>query len=115
MTVAEVEAMTLTQKRMAAMIMENTAEDVELLRQRQAAEAQAAAAAAASSARDDDDVEMEQSDDEDEKERKTREEDERNREEVRARELQAKNLEHGGPMKIRKDYVPKSKPRRPFA
>ena len=45
MSVQEVENMTLAQKRMAAMIMETTAEDVEAHRARQAAaEAEAAAA-----------------------------------------------------------------------
>ena len=48
MSVQEVESMTLAQKRMAAMIMETTAEDVEAHRARQAAaDAEAAAAAAA--------------------------------------------------------------------
>ena len=37
------------------------------------------------------------------------EDEEKAREELRAREVQAKNLEGAGQMKIRKDYVPKSK------
>ncbi|EIN03609.1 hypothetical protein PUNSTDRAFT_77803 [Punctularia strigosozonata HHB-11173 SS5] len=110
MSVQEVENMTLAQKRMAAMIMENTAEDVEALRQRQA-EGEAAAAAAASSAGagGGEDTEMQQSDDEDagEKERRRREEEERMREVERARAIQASSLGAGGPMKIKTDYVPK--------
>jgi hypothetical protein len=113
MSVQEVENMTLAQKRMAAMIMENTAEDVEALRQRQA-EGEAAAAAAAASvglAEEDGDAEMQQSDEEDadETERKRREEEERMREVERARAIQASSLGAGGPMKIRTDYVPKRK------
>ncbi|KAI0362672.1 hypothetical protein OH77DRAFT_1585019 [Trametes cingulata] len=111
MSVQEVENMTLAQKRMAAMIMETTAEEVEAHRARQAAaEAEAAAAVgqAGNNAQDQDDTAMEQSDDEDDeaKERKRREEEERQREIERARAIQA-SAESGGPMKIRTDYVPK--------
>ncbi|KAI0831079.1 Pre-mRNA splicing factor PRP21 like protein-domain-containing protein [Trametes gibbosa] len=110
MSVQEVESMTLAQKRMAAMIMETTAEDVEAHRARQAAaEAEAAAAVGAAGGQDDDDTAMEQSDDEDDevKERKRREDVERQREIERARAIQASSLEAGGPMKIKTDYVPK--------
>ncbi|KAJ3556642.1 hypothetical protein NM688_g1909 [Phlebia brevispora] len=114
MSVQEVENMTLAQKRMAAMIMETTVEDVEAHRARQAAaEAEAAAAVgtagAPTSPTAEEDAEMEQSDDEDKEvqERKKREDEERQRELERARAIQASSLEAGGPMKIRTDYVPK--------
>jgi len=109
MSVQEVENMTLAQKRMAAMIMETTAEDVEVHRQRQAAaEAEAAAAVGnAGVANGEDDTAMEESDDEDgEAERKKREEEERAREIERARAIQASSMEAGAPMKIRTGYVP---------
>ena len=111
MSVQEVENMTLAQKRMAAMVMETTAEDVEAHRARQAA-AEAEAAAAVSSAggagaEADDDVMMEESDDEDESERKRKEEEEKRKEVERAKAVQASSLEAGAPMKIRTDYVPK--------
>ncbi|KAI9457754.1 Pre-mRNA splicing factor PRP21 like protein-domain-containing protein [Lactarius psammicola] len=113
MSVQEVENMTLAQKRMAAMVMETTAEDVEAHRARQAA-AEAEAAAAVSSAGGagaeaaDDDVMMEESDDEDaESERKRKEEEEKRKEVERAKAVQASSLEAGAPMKIRTDYVPK--------
>ncbi|KAI0029832.1 Pre-mRNA splicing factor PRP21 like protein-domain-containing protein [Vararia minispora EC-137] len=110
MTVQEVESMTLAQKRMAAMIMETTAEDVEAHRTKQAAaEAEAAAAVgnAGASAESEEHV-MEVSDDEGEAgERKRREEEERQRELERAKAIQASSLQAGGPMKIRTDYVPK--------
>lgn len=113
MSVQEVENMTLAQKRMAAMIMETTAEEIEAQRARQA-EAEAAAAAAvggagaASAANGGDDEAMEESDDEDREvqERKKREDEERQRELERARAIQA-SAEAGNPMKIRTDYVPK--------
>ena len=114
MSVQEVENMTLAQKRMAAMVMETTAEDVEAHRARQAA-AEAEAAAAVSSAggagaEADDDVMMEESDDEDaELERKKKEEEEKRKEVERAKAVQASSLEAGAPMKIRTDYVPKCK------
>uniref|UniRef100_A0A5K1K102 43kDa secreted glycoprotein (Immunodominant antigen Gp43) n=1 Tax=Ganoderma boninense TaxID=34458 RepID=A0A5K1K102_9APHY len=105
MSVQEVENMTLAQKRMAAMIMETTVEDVEAHRARQAA----AEAEAAAAAREDDDAVMEESDDEDDetKERRRRDEEERQMEIERAKAIQASSLDVGGPMKIRTDYVPK--------
>ncbi|KAF8497079.1 Pre-mRNA splicing factor PRP21 like protein-domain-containing protein [Russula emetica] len=114
MSVQEVENMTLAQKRMAAMVMETTVEDVEAHRARQAA-AEAEAAAAVSSAGGvvvesvDDDVMMEESDDEDTEasERKKKEEEEKQKELERAKAIQASSLEAGAPMKIRTDYVPK--------
>lgn len=108
MSVQEVESMTLAQKRMAAMIMETTAEDVEAHRQRQAAaEAEAAAAVGSVGAANGDDDAMEESDDEDDNAaRKKREDDERLREIERARAIQASSMETGAPMKIRTGYVP---------
>jgi splicing factor 3A subunit 1 len=108
MNVQEVENMTLAQKRMAAMIMENTADDIEAHRARQAA-AEAEAAAEGVEFGGDDGGAMEQSDDEDEasQERKKREEEERAREIERAKALQASSVNTAGPMKIRTDYIPK--------
>ena len=103
--------MTLTQKRMAAMIMENTVEDVEAHRARQAAaEAEAAAAVGGAGIGGDDDAAMDQSDDEDGEDaqaRRRQEEEERTRENERAKVLQASSVNTAGPMKIRTDYVPK--------
>lgn len=104
--------MTLAQKRMAAMVMETTAEDVEAHRARQAA-AEADAAAAVGSAGGavvDEDAPMEESDDEDSelRARKRREDNERVQELERAKAIQASSLDSGGPIKIRTDYVPKS-------
>ncbi|OCH95633.1 hypothetical protein OBBRIDRAFT_816514 [Obba rivulosa] len=111
MSVQEVENMTLAQKRMAAMIMETTAEEVEAHRARQAAaEAEAAAAVGTIGTAPAEDTGMDQSDDEDNEvaERRRREEEERQMELERARAVQASSLEAGGPMKIRTDYVPKA-------
>ncbi|KAF5386756.1 hypothetical protein D9615_001817 [Tricholomella constricta] len=110
MSVQEVENMTLAQKRMAAMIMENTAEDVEAHRARQAAaEAEAAAAVGGAGIGGDDDAAMEESDEETEdvQRKQKREEEERAREIARAQALQASSVNTAGPMKIRTDYVPK--------
>ncbi|OSX64990.1 hypothetical protein POSPLADRAFT_1134290 [Postia placenta MAD-698-R-SB12] len=113
MSVQEVENMTLAQKRMAAMIMETTAEDVEAHRARQAAaEAEAAAAVGGAGVPINagaDDAAMDESDDEDKEsqERRRREDEERQKELERARAIQANSLEAGAPMKIRTDYVPK--------
>ncbi|KAI6111493.1 Pre-mRNA splicing factor PRP21 like protein-domain-containing protein [Pisolithus thermaeus] len=116
MSLQEVENMTLAQKRMAAMIMENTADDIEAHRARQAAaEAEAAAAVgsagggvvAAADDLDEEDAAMEESEDEDEEaHRKKREEEERIRELERAKAIQA-SANVTGPMKIKTDYVPK--------
>ncbi|KIJ69484.1 hypothetical protein HYDPIDRAFT_24321 [Hydnomerulius pinastri MD-312] len=111
MSVQEVENMTLAQKRMAAMVMENTADEIEAHRARQAAaEAEAAAAVggAGAGAEEEEDAAMEQSDDEDDEvqQRKKREDDERMRELERARAIQA-SANAAGPMKIKSDYVPK--------
>ncbi|KAH0830505.1 Pre-mRNA splicing factor PRP21 like protein-domain-containing protein [Lanmaoa asiatica] len=111
MNVQEVENMTLAQKRMAAMIMETTADDIEAHRAKQAA-AEAEAAAAVGGAgiptAEGEDTAMEQSEDEDDEvqQRKQREEEERMRELERARVIQA-NANAAGPMKIKSDYVPK--------
>jgi hypothetical protein len=112
MSVQEMESMTLAQKKMAAMIMESTAEDVEAHRAQQAAaEAEAAAAVgqAGISNLNEDEAAMEESDEEDEdmQERRRREEEERRREIERAQALQASSVNPAGPMKIRTDYVPK--------
>jgi hypothetical protein len=104
MSIAEVENMTLAQKRMAAQIMEATAPDVEAYRAANAQveevhsqEAPAANGTAAPGAT---------AEDEEIRERKRKEAEERERETARAREMQnSANV----PMKIRKDYVPKSK------
>jgi splicing factor 3A subunit 1 len=112
MSVQEVENMTLAQKRMAAMIMENTVEDVEAHRARQAAaEAEAAAAVGGVGVSGEDDAAMEESDDEaeDTHAKQQREEEERTRELARAQALQASAVNTAGPMKIRTDYVPKCK------
>ncbi|KIM48855.1 hypothetical protein M413DRAFT_15132 [Hebeloma cylindrosporum] len=108
--VQEVENMTLAQKRMAAMIMETTADDVEAHRARQAAaEAEAAAAVGNTGVvGGDEDAEMEQSDDEEDAADKRRKEDhERQRAIAHAQALQASAMNPSGPMKIRTDYVPK--------
>ena len=92
------------------MIMENTAEDVEAHRAKQAAaEAEAAAAVGNAGPGANDDVAMEESDDEgmEVEERAKREEEERLKEIERARALQASSVNAGGPMRIRTDYVPK--------
>lgn len=110
MSVQEVENMTLAQKRMAAMIMETTADDIEAHRARQAA-AEAEAAAAVGGAgiptAEGEDAAMEQSEDEDdEAQQQKQREEERMRELERARVIQA-STNAAGPMKIKSDYVPK--------
>lgn len=109
MSKQEVENMTLAQKRMAAMIMENTVEDVQAHQARQAAAEAEAAAAVGGAGVADDDAAMEQSDDEDgdAQERRRMEDEEREREFERAQAIQASSVNTAGPMKIRKDYVPK--------
>lgn len=111
MSVQEVENMTLAQKRMAAMIMENTAEDVEAHKARQAAvEAEVARGVGnvgngrTTVVDEDEDAAMEESDEEGDDERKKKME-ERQRDLARAHAMQPSS----GPMKIRTDYVPKSK------
>ncbi|KAK7023713.1 Pre-mRNA splicing factor PRP21 like protein-domain-containing protein [Favolaschia claudopus] len=110
MSVQEVENMTLAQKRMAAMIMENTVDDIEAHKAKQAAaEAEAAAAVGGvGMGAGDADANMEESDDEEAaEERKKRETEEREREIERAKALQASSVNTAGPMKIRTNYVPK--------
>ncbi|KAJ7632416.1 Pre-mRNA splicing factor PRP21 like protein-domain-containing protein [Roridomyces roridus] len=107
MSVQEVENMTLAQKRMAAMIMENTADDIEAHRAKQAAAEAEAAAAVGGVGMGDGDANMEESDDEDAEERQKREEEERQKEIERAKALQASSVNTAGPMKIRTNYVPK--------
>ncbi|KDN51781.1 hypothetical protein RSAG8_00329, partial [Rhizoctonia solani AG-8 WAC10335] len=103
MSIAEVENMTLAQKRMAAQIMEATAPDVEAYRaanvqmeEEPDPEAFGASGLSAMGAN---------ADDEEVRERKRKDAEEREREEVRAREMQNGT---NAPMKIRKDYVPKT-------
>ena len=102
MSVQEVENMTLAQKRMAAMVMETTAEDVEAHRARQAAaEAEAAAAVGrVGGAVGDEDAAMEQSDDEADAGRQEQGV-------VHRTETIPANPEAIGNIKIRSDYVPK--------
>ena len=108
MSVQEVENMTLAQKRMAAMIMETTADDVEAHRAKQAAADAEAEAAAAAAAANQSDAEMDQSDEEDEAAAKrSKEEEERQRALAHAHAIQASAMNPAGPMKIRTDYVPK--------
>ncbi|KAG8883112.1 SF3a splicing factor complex subunit [Tulasnella sp. 331] len=95
MSIAEVESMTLAQKKMAAMIMDDTAPEVEAIRA-----AQAAADAEEEDADMADDTAAEAATQADAK--KQREEEE---EAGRARAVQAMS---SAPMKVRKDYVPKS-------
>lgn len=112
MSLQDVENMTLAQKRMAAMVMENTADEIEAHRARQAAaEAEAAAAVRSAGAgpgtSEDEDAAMEQSDDEDdENQRRKREDEERQREFERAKAIQA-SANVAGPIKVKTDYVPK--------
>ena len=97
--------MTLAQKRMAAMVMETTAEDVEAHRARQAA-AEAVAAAAVGGiggTGGDDDAAMEQSEDEAEDARQ------QERGVTQRTETILAVPETTGNIKIRTDYVPKRK------
>jgi splicing factor 3A subunit 1 len=102
MSVQEVENMTLAQKRMAAMVMETTAEDVEAHRARQAAaEAEAAAAVGrVGSTVGDEDAAMEQSDDEAEGARQQRVV-------IQKSEAIPAVPEAAGSIKIRTDYIPR--------
>ena len=108
MSMDEMISRTLVQKKMAAMIMEDTAEEVEAHRARQAA-AQAEAAAAVGGAGQVAGTTNVIDEDEEAFERKIREEEERQRELERARAIQATSMDSAGPMKIRTDYVPKRK------
>jgi splicing factor 3A subunit 1 len=98
MTIQQMESRALAERRMAAMVMEDTAEDFE-----RAKESVAAREAA--------DLVQKQSDAEamEVQRQLQRDAEERAREESRARELHAKNLDGAGPMRIKTDYVPKSK------
>jgi splicing factor 3A subunit 1 len=106
MSVQEVENMTLAQKRMAAMIMENTVDDVEAHRARQAAAEAEVAAAVGGADTVGDDAEMEQSDDEEDAAARRRNVEE-DRQRAIAQAMQASTFNPSGPMKIRTDYVPK--------
>ncbi|GJJ12208.1 hypothetical protein Clacol_006449 [Clathrus columnatus] len=99
MSIQEMESMTLSQKRMAAMIMENTADEIEAHKAKQAvAEREASTIANGIGT---------MLDEEEAAERRQREEAQRARELERARAIQATSLDATGPMKIRTDYVPK--------
>ena len=102
MSVQEVENMTLAQKRMAAMVMETTVEDVEAHRARQAAaEAEAAAAVGrVGSVGGDEDEVMEQSDDEAEVARQQQMA-------IQRSEIIPAAPEAAGSIKIRTDYIPR--------
>ncbi|KZV90420.1 hypothetical protein EXIGLDRAFT_720355 [Exidia glandulosa HHB12029] len=108
MTVSEMENMTLSQKRMAAMITETAADDVEALNARRASDILQVTEGVGSAGAGDD-VQMDESGDEaDEvRARKRREDEERERELERAKQIQAKSLDASGSIKIRTDYVPK--------
>lgn len=103
MSVQEVENMTLAQKRMAAMVMETTAEDVEAHRARQAAaEAEAATAVGrVGGIGGDEDTVMEQSDNEVEDAMQ------QVQGVVHRTETLPTNPETAGNIKIRTDYIPK--------
>ena len=106
MNVQEVENMTLAQKHMAAMIMENTVDDFEAHRARQAAAEAEAAAAVGRAGIGGDDAEMEQSHDEEDAAARQRKVEE-DRQRAIAQAMQASTFNPSGPMKIRTDYVPK--------
>ncbi|PVG00197.1 hypothetical protein CPB86DRAFT_805903 [Serendipita vermifera] len=97
MTIQQMESRALAEKRMTAMVMEDTAQEFERVKEAAAAQA---AALAVQQQQESESLELQQ--------RRQREAEEQAREEQRARELQAKNLEGAGPMKIRHDYVPKT-------
>jgi splicing factor 3A subunit 1 len=112
MTVSDVETMTLTQKRMAAMITENMEPEVEAHKASlDAADAASKAAQhalnnAIASAQDEMGIDVDGEDDED---AKAKDAEQKKQEEAlaKARDLQARSTELGEPIKIRKDYVPK--------
>ncbi|THH03808.1 hypothetical protein EW145_g5995, partial [Phellinidium pouzarii] len=108
MGVDEMISRTLAQKKMAAMIMEDTVDEVEAVRARQAAEeAETAVAAVAAAVEVENTMDVSDEEDAEVKERKIRDEEERQREMERARAIQATSMDASGPMKIRTDYVPK--------
>lgn len=113
MSAQEVENMTLAQKRMTAMVMESTAEDVEAHKARQAAaEAEAAAIAGGVGVSNapQEDAEMEQSDDEEiTAARKKKVEEDLQKAIATAQAIKANAMNPAGPAKIRTDYVPKCK------
>lgn len=98
MTIQQMESRALAEKRMTAMVMEDAAEDFE--RVKEAAAVQAAALAA---------QEQANAESSEVQQRKQRDAEVQAMEELRARELQAKNMDGVGPMKIRNNYVQKSK------
>jgi splicing factor 3A subunit 1 len=95
---------TMAQKKMAAMIMEDTAEEVEAIRAKQAVGAENGQGNGVEG-----DANMAVSDDEETElsERKRKEEVERIVELEKAKAIQATSMDASGPMKIRTDYVPK--------
>ncbi|KAH7107417.1 Pre-mRNA splicing factor PRP21 like protein-domain-containing protein [Auriculariales sp. MPI-PUGE-AT-0066] len=109
MTIAEMENMTLSQKRMAAMITETAADDIDALRSAQTgtptlipgAVGSAAGVAAAEPGMG---FELQ---DAEARQRKRKEEEERARELEKAKQIQNSTLDAAGPMKIRENYQPK--------
>lgn len=96
MSIAEVENMTLAQKKMASMIMEDTAPEVEALR---------AAQAAADIAEDEEMANANEA-----RAATTAAEEQRRKEAEEAERIRAAQAANTAlPMKVRKDYVPKSK------
>lgn len=100
MSIAEVENMTLAQKKMAAMIMDDTAPEVEAIR---------AAQAAADAAGADEDVVMDEKDDAADETARA-DDDRRNKESEETERAKAVQALSAAPIKVRKDYVPKSEP-----
>ncbi|KAF8333989.1 Pre-mRNA splicing factor PRP21 like protein-domain-containing protein [Cantharellus anzutake] len=108
MTILEMEELTEKQKRVAAMITEDTAPEVEAHKASQAA-ADAAAAASQSAVSSVNGVKngMDAVDDDDEEQKQVLAMQEAEQL-SKAKELQARSVESGAPMKIRTDYIPKS-------
>jgi splicing factor 3A subunit 1 len=106
MSKTEVESMTLAQKRMAAMIMEDAEEDIAAHNARQAA-AEFEASKAVTSANGINGRRDVMEEDDEFRVMRLKEEEERERELARARAVQASSMDASGPMKIKTDYTPK--------
>lgn len=100
MSIQEMENMTLSQKRMAAMIMENTAEEIEAHKAKQAA---VESGREVSGTNGETKTDMSVTDEEHQRQQEA----ERIKELERAKAIQASLAT--GPMKIRTDYIPKRK------
>lgn len=108
MTRAEVESMTLAQKRMAAMIMEDAEEDIAAHNARQAAaEVEAANAEVLSTNGAVGRMGTAMQEDDEYRAIRLKAEEERERELTRARAVQASSMDASGPIKIKTDYVSK--------